>query len=157
MRPSLQLRRAPMPLFDEDAAYDGDIVTIARRFDPIAAELLRGRLAADGIPATLGDANLVQAYALWATALGGVRVMVPASYAPQALRAIAAIEHGELRLEDEGDDGEGDGDEAESPETRDLTPATRPARLPRAAIGAAALLVLFVLLELAGRLGPVMR
>jgi hypothetical protein len=88
-----------MPSFRDD--YDGDIVTVARRFDPIEAELLRGRLAADGIPATLGDANLVQTYALCASALGGVRVMVPESYAKQALRAIAAIEHGDLLLEDD--------------------------------------------------------
>ncbi|HEX4510100.1 MAG TPA: DUF2007 domain-containing protein, partial [Burkholderiaceae bacterium] len=73
---------------------EGDFVTVARRFDPIAAELLRGRLAADGIPARLADAHLVQAYNLCAAALGGVRVMVPASWAPQALRAIAAVEHG---------------------------------------------------------------
>src|SRR6478736_94289 len=101
-----------MPLFAEDPSYDGDLVTIARRFDPIAAELLRGRLAADGIPALLGDAHLVQASALWATALGGVRVMVPASYVPQALRAVAAIEHGELRLEDEDDEDETEGVDA---------------------------------------------
>src|SRR4051812_37295589 len=93
-----------MPLFAEDPSYDGDLVTIARRFDPIAAELVRGRLAADGIPATLGDAHLVQMSALWATALGGVRVMVPAAYAAQALRAVAAIEGGDLRLDDEGED-----------------------------------------------------
>src|SRR4051794_6381361 len=139
-----------MPVFDEDPSYESDIVTIARRFDPIAAELLRGRLAADGIPATLGDANLVQAYALWATALGGVRVMVPASYAPQALRAIAAIEHGELRLEDDGED-----DERDRLEASRLVPAPRASRVPRGAAAAAALLLLLALLELVGRLGPV--
>jgi hypothetical protein len=79
---------------------DGDYVTVARRLDPIAAELLRGRLAADGIPALLADAHLVQTYSLWAAALGGVRVMVPASWVPQALRAIAAVEHGDLALDD---------------------------------------------------------
>jgi hypothetical protein len=148
-----------MPFFAEDPSYDGDLVTIARRFDPIAAELLRGRLAADGIPATLGDAHLVQASALWATALGGVRVMVPASYVPQALRAVAAIEHGELRLEDEGE-GEDDaeaGDEARpaAPDARGQPPVR--ARLSRRAAGVAALLVLFALLELLGRLGPALR
>jgi hypothetical protein len=140
-----------MPPNARDPFYDGDIVTIARRFDPIAAELLRGRLAADGIPATLGDAHLVQTYALWATALGGVRVMVPASYVPQALRAIAAIEHGELRLEDEGDeeDDEPAGAAQPSPE-----PGARARlRLPRQAAAVAALLLLFALLELLARPG----
>jgi hypothetical protein len=143
-----------MPLFPEDPSYDGDFVTIARRFDPIAAELLRGRLAADGIPATLGDAHLVQAYALWATALGGVRVMVPASYAQQALRAIDAIEHGELRLEDEAEDVD-EGDACEPPRAAPASPPARPtrARLPGHAVAVAALLVLFALLELLGRTG----
>ena len=145
-----------MPFFDEDPSYDGDIVTIARRFDPIAAELVRGRLAADGIPATLGDAHLVQASALWATALGGVRVMVPTSYVPQALRAIAAIEHGELRLEDDGDEADGV-DDAAAPGPEASGPAPRRPRLSRQAAGVAALLVLFALLELLGRLAPVLR
>jgi len=142
-----------MPFFAEDPSYDGDLVTIARRFDPIAAELVRGRLAADGIPATLGDAHLVQTSALWATALGGVRVMVPASYVPQALRAVAAIEHGELRLEDE----EEAGDEDDPPRREAGDPPPRRAHLPRQAVGVAALLVLFAVLELLGRLGPALR
>lgn len=102
----------PMPSASRSTCDDdGDYITVARRLDPIAAELLRGRLAADGIPARLADAHLVQTYSLWATALGGVRVMVPSSWAPQALRAIAAIEQGELALEDAasgGDEGTGD-------------------------------------------------
>ena len=135
-----------MPAHD-DPSYDGDIVTIARRFDPIEAELLRGRLAADGIPATLGDAHLVQTYALCASAIGGVRVMVPASYATQALRAIAAIEHGDLRLDDEVNVGEEPG--AVDPPSR-ADPAAA-ARLPLLAAGAAALLALFVVMELLAR------
>jgi hypothetical protein len=140
-----------MSYFAEDPSYEGDIVTIARRFDPIAAELLRGRLAADGIPATLGDANLVQTYALWATALGGVRVMVPASYVPQALRAIAAIEHGELQLEDGGED-----EEAAPADALESARVPTSSRLARLAAGAAAMLVLFALLELLARSSPLL-
>ena len=96
-------RRAacPMPTPRPPADDDRDFVTVARRLDPIAAELLRGRLAADGIPARLADAHLVQTYSLGAAALGGVRVMVPASWTPQALRAIAAVEQGALALDEE--------------------------------------------------------
>jgi hypothetical protein len=131
-----------MPGFSDD--YDGDIITVARRFDPIEAELLRGRLAADGIPATLGDANLVQTYALCASALGGVRVMVPEAYAKQALRAIAAIEHGDLLLEDDG----GGDDLATSPETADDAASATAARLSRIAAGTAALLLIGLIVEL---------
>jgi hypothetical protein len=142
------LRDAPMSSYLDE--YDGDIVTVARRFDPIAAELLRGRLAADGIPATLGDANLVQTYALCASALGGVRVMVPESYAKQALRAIAAIEQGDLALDDEpGAD--------ETAVAREAMPdpdaAPVAARLSRIAAATAALLLLGLVVELL-RPGP---
>ena len=79
-------------------AWDGDLVTVAHRFNTLEAELLRGRLAADGIPTLLGDAHTVQTDTLLTVALGGVRVMVPASYAPRARRAIAAVESGEFML-----------------------------------------------------------
>jgi hypothetical protein len=129
-----------MSSFRDD--YDGDIVTVARRFDPIEAELLRGRLAADGIPATLGDANLVQTYALCASALGGVRVMVPESYAKQALRAIAAIEHGDLQLEDEA----GADEIAATSDAPDR--ASRISLLSRIAAATAALLLIGIVAEL---------
>jgi len=87
---------------------------------------------------------------LWATALGGVRVMVPASYVPQALRAIAAIEHGELRLEDEGGEDEEDDDGAGAAEASSGAGSSSRSRLPRQA---AALLLLFALLELLARPG----
>jgi hypothetical protein len=129
-----------------------DIVTVARRFDPIAAELLRGRLAADGIPATLGDANLVQTYALCASALGGVRVMVPESYAKQALRAIAAIEQGDLALDDEPGWDEPTLARDTAPDPPEATTSAA-ARLSRIAAATAALLVIGLVVELL-RPGP---
>ena len=78
--------------------YEGDLLTVAHRFNPLEAELLRGRLAADGIPTTLGDAHTVQTDTLLTAALGGVRVMVPAAYVERARQAIAAVEGGEFML-----------------------------------------------------------
>ncbi len=82
--------------------WPGDMVTVARRFNSLEAELLRGRLAADGIPARLGDAHTVQTDTLLTAALGGVRIMVPSSFEERARRTIADLEDGAFMLADDG-------------------------------------------------------
>ena len=54
----------------------------------------------------VADANLVQTNSLLTSALGGVRILVPASYLQQAREVIAAFNRGEYRLEDDIDVGE---------------------------------------------------
>ncbi len=100
------LRAARTGLDDAEPPSLGDIVTVAHRFNSIEAELLRGRLCADGIPATLADAHTVQTDTLLTAALGGVRVMVPESFAPAALRTIAAVDGGAFMLADDEPAGE---------------------------------------------------
>ena len=126
---------------DVDPPYPGDLVTVARRFNSLEAELLRGRLAADGIPATLGDAHTVQTDTLLTSALGGVRIRVPTSFEAQALRTIADLEAGSLAL---GDDEVALAEEPATDESPLLSPAQR-ARLRSVCIGAA---VGFAALEL---------
>ena len=124
-----------------DPPWAGDLVTVARRFNPLEAELLRGRLAADGIPATLGDAHTVQTDTLLTTALGGVRIRVPSSYEAQALRTIADVEAGAFELDDElAPDADASHDEPTP-----LLARAQAARLRRLAFGA---LVLFAAIEL---------
>ncbi len=126
---------------DVEPPYAGDMVTVARRFNSLEAELLRGRLAADGIPATLGDAHTVQTDTLLTTALGGVRIRVPSAYEAQALRAIADVESGAFELDD-------DSSQPEQLPPEDSTPlftAAQAARLRRLALGAA---VVFAAVEL---------
>jgi hypothetical protein len=115
----------------------GDMVTVARRFNSLEAELLRGRLAADGIPAVLGDAHTVQTDTLLTTALGGVRIRVPSSFEAQARRTLADIESGSFMLE-EGEDIAGSTqagiDARDSPQGRaeaDAVAAARRAGLTR--------------------------
>ena len=62
----------------------GDLVTVIRVFNALEAEMLRGCLEAEGIPATLGDVQTVQTDTLLTVALGGVRVMVPEVFADAA-------------------------------------------------------------------------
>ncbi len=53
------------------------LTTVARFRDPWEAHMLRGRLEAEGIPATLEQEYLVSSYWPLSTAFGGVKVMVP--------------------------------------------------------------------------------
>lgn len=84
-------------------AYPGDLVTIARPYKPIEANLLKGVLEAAGIPASVADANLVQAHSWMANAVGGVRVQVPASLVEHAKRVLADFENGAYQLDDDED------------------------------------------------------
>ena len=71
------------------------------------AAVARGRLEAEGIPCMVADEHLVQADWLYAIALGGIRLRVPAAQASRA-RCILATDHSDLL---EAPDGGGDGGE----------------------------------------------
>ncbi len=78
----------------------GELVTVTRVFNSLEAELLRGCLESEGIPATLGDVQTIQTDTLLTVALGGIRVMVPASFADAARLTVQAFEHGELAIDE---------------------------------------------------------
>ena len=81
----------------------GDFLVVARFHDPLEAQVLKDLLRSEDIPATLGDLHQVQANTLWATALGGVRLMVPAKYAPRARELMAEMQRGVLAIEGDPD------------------------------------------------------
>lgn len=83
---------------DEEPPH-GDLVTVTRVFNSLEAEMLRGCLEAEGIPVTLGDVQMVQTYSV-GLALGGIRVMVPTSFADAARSTVDAFEHGELAIDE---------------------------------------------------------
>lgn len=98
-------------------------VVVAQRFTPTEAHILRGCLEAAGIPATVSDANLVQADNWLTTAVGGVRVNVPHAFLEQAREVIAALDAGLLDLDaDVGAQNEGE------PGSRPAFPPPTPAR-----------------------------
>jgi len=121
-----------------EAPPDGDLVTVARVFNTLEAEMLRGCLEGEGIPASLGDVQTVQTDTLLTVAMGGVRVRVPAAFADAARQAIEAFERGAFAIDDLPP-----GSEA-APEPPDNGPPTgwRP---PRAAWVALALVLLAVM------------
>ena len=86
---------------DDDSGYQGDFQTVGRFLDPTDAHVLRGLLESAGVPVVVADANLVQTNSLWAIAVGGVRVLVPASRAAEAREIIAAFDRGDLALPDD--------------------------------------------------------
>lgn len=90
---------------DDPDDYHGDMVTIARDLTPTDAHMLCACLAAAGVPATVADANLVQANALWSVAVGGAKLRVAADHEAEARRVIAAFERGEFALDDDFDPG----------------------------------------------------
>ena len=88
---------------DEEPPH-GDLVTVTRVFNSLEAEMLRGCLEAEGIPATLGDAQTIQTDTLLTVALGGIRVMVPTAFADAARQTVQAFERGALAIDDLPDD-----------------------------------------------------
>lgn len=72
------------------------LITIARFLDPAEAHIVRGRLEAEGIAATVAFANHVTADWPMALALGGVAVQVPADAADAAADILRAYSAGEF-------------------------------------------------------------
>jgi hypothetical protein len=89
------------PAAAEAELVSGDLVPIARFFTAMEAHILQSRLEADGVPAIVADANIVQTNALLTMAVGGVRVLVPEAYLDQALEIVRAIERGDYALDDQ--------------------------------------------------------
>jgi hypothetical protein len=82
-----------------------DLFIVARYLIPMEASLMQGCMEASGIPAVLADAHLMQADLLLAPALGGVRILVPASYVLEALAVMEAFKRGEFALDEDSDVG----------------------------------------------------
>jgi uncharacterized RDD family membrane protein YckC len=74
--------------------------TVARFHDPIEAEIVRGRLEAEGIPAIAADANLIRVHSLMSAAVGGVKVQVPPEHLERAHAICRSIAEGKLELDD---------------------------------------------------------
>lgn len=80
------------------------LVTVSTHTNHIEAHILRCRLEAEDIPAFIASEHHVRMNWLMSYALGGVRVQVPAQFAPRALSVIRDVESGSYELPDEADD-----------------------------------------------------
>jgi uncharacterized RDD family membrane protein YckC len=96
---------ASLPSASNEEVPELCLQTVAVFGSMLEAEILRARLDAAGIPAIVVDGNLVQAYALIAIAVGGVRVQVMSDYAARANELVQLWEQGALAIEpSEADD-----------------------------------------------------
>ncbi|MBV8746903.1 MAG: DUF2007 domain-containing protein [Xanthobacteraceae bacterium] len=102
--PSRSPDQEPEPEPDSEPVIQGDLVMVARMLNPIEAEMLRGRLEAEGVPAMVADTLAYQTNVL-KLALGGVRVMVPEAYLAQAREIVRADARGDYALDDGTDVG----------------------------------------------------
>ena len=92
-----ELVETPQPVID------GDLVEVARMLDPVEAEMVRGRLEAEGVPAMVADTNT--AHMLFRSLIGGVRVLVPEAYLDRAREILKADARGDYALDDRTDVG----------------------------------------------------
>lgn len=78
-----------------------DLICAAICETPTEAHLMNGLLRSAGLAPHIADANIVQAHPFLAHAVGGVRVLVPASQADAARKVIAEYHAGAFMLEGE--------------------------------------------------------
>lgn len=96
--PSTRIEPAESEEAPDNPVIDEDLVIVDRVLTPAGAHLLRGRLELEGIPATVTDDNMAQI--LSPILIGGVRVLVPASYLERARAIAQAIKRGEYALDE---------------------------------------------------------
>ena len=90
-------------LVEEDSGPQSEVsfATVARSLEPLQIEMLRARLQAEGIDAFAIDAGMNQVNALYAIAVGGVRLMVPRESAEEARQIIGLVKSGRFALRDD--------------------------------------------------------
>jgi len=74
------------------------VKTISTYTTAIEAYIAKGRLEAEGIPAYIADEHYISAQWTVSQAIGGVRLQVPTSLAPQAIIVITKIKRGSYEL-----------------------------------------------------------
>jgi Putative prokaryotic signal transducing protein len=80
----------------EAAIHIRDWVRADSYTDTILANIVRGRLEAEGIPAMIANEHTVTVDWLYSQAIGGVRVMVPPQFLHEAREIIRQIDAGEF-------------------------------------------------------------
>ncbi len=75
-----------------------DWVIVDSFIDVIHADIVRGRLEAEGIPAILGNRHLATAEWVWSQAMGGVQILVPLEHISEAREIIAEIDSGKFAV-----------------------------------------------------------
>jgi hypothetical protein len=85
---------------EPDPPAPSELETIATYAYPYQAEIARGRLESEGIPAFLADEFLINLNWLYTNAIGGIRLRVAADDALLAREILAQVESGQDLLVD---------------------------------------------------------
>jgi hypothetical protein len=85
----------------EDDGSGRDLVTVARFTEVWEAHILKSRLLADGLLASIADEHLVAMDWFYSNAIGGVRVQVPAVEAERARAILDAVRRGDYALDED--------------------------------------------------------
>jgi hypothetical protein len=83
---------------------------LVRGLSPLGAQILLGRLQAEGVDAYLSGANVTQLEPFWFQALGGVRLFVRAEHLATAIDVINATRDGEYEVEEPEEGASSDAD-----------------------------------------------
>lgn len=86
-----------------------DLVTIVRVTEVWEAHIIKARLQAEGLLASIADEHLVSMDWFYSNAIGGVRVQVPACEEDRARQILEAVQRGDYALDE---DSIGQDDEA---------------------------------------------
>lgn len=74
---------------------------VASYIDPIEAQIARGLLASEGIPAHVGDEQIALANWEWRLAVGGTKLRVRSEHAARAREVLRALDAGEYAIADD--------------------------------------------------------
>jgi len=91
------------PSEPDEPVIKGDLVEVARMLDPVEAEMVRGRLETEGVPAMVADTTT--AHMLFRSLIGGVRILVPEAYLARAREVVKADARGDYALDERTDGG----------------------------------------------------
>jgi hypothetical protein len=83
---------------------------LVRGLSPLGAQILLGRLQAEGVDAYLSGANVTHLEPFWFQALGGVRLFVRVEHLAAAIDVINATRDGEYELEELEEETSSDAD-----------------------------------------------
>jgi hypothetical protein len=83
---------------------------LVRGLSPLGAQILLGRLRAEGVDAYLSGANVTHLEPFWFQALGGVRLFVRVEHLATAIDVINATRDGEYELEELEEETSSDAD-----------------------------------------------
>jgi hypothetical protein len=81
-----------------------ELKTIATTYEVFEAEFLRNHLEAEGFEVYLADENIIGAFNLLASAVGGIKIRVPEDEADEAQEFVEKLRNAEIIYDEDIED-----------------------------------------------------